>query len=350
MTVTLYAMLTAPMILPVLSRLVAGAIGLPGGPPVGMDYLAYDAGNQRVWVPAGNTGNVDVIDVATGRLTTLGGFATAPARRAGRPPMGPSSATIGDGLVWIGSRGDNRVCAFDARTLGKGACVQLSSMPDGLAYVAATHELWVTTPQDQTVTIVDVKGQVPGRPVTIKLAGSPEGFAVDQARGLFYTNLEDHDQTVTIDVKKRTVTATWPSTCGGDGPRGLALDVAQRWLFVACTDGAITLDLAKNGKPVGRLRTGGGVDNIDYLASKQRLYVAAGKDATLTIAQVAPGGALSPLATVPTAKGARNAVVDADGTAYVADSAGGQVIVVKVQPLATPVPAESRNDFRSGGH
>jgi hypothetical protein len=39
----------------VLSLLVAASIALPGGPPVGMDYLAYDAVNGRVWVPAATT-------------------------------------------------------------------------------------------------------------------------------------------------------------------------------------------------------------------------------------------------------------------------------------------------------
>src|SRR3954469_14767646 len=139
-----------------LSALMSAAIALPGGPPVGMDYLAYDAATGRLWVPAGNTGNVDVVDVASGKITTIGGFATKPAVRAGRPNMGPSSATIGDGVVWVGNRGDDRVCAFDARTLQKGPCAGLPSMPDGLAWVGATHELWVTTPRDHTLTIVPV--------------------------------------------------------------------------------------------------------------------------------------------------------------------------------------------------
>ena len=47
------------------------------------------------------------------------------------------------------------------------------------------------------------------------------------------------------------------------------------------------------------------------------------------IARVADGGALGALADAPTAKGARNPVVDANGTAYVADTAGGRIIVVK---------------------
>jgi hypothetical protein len=73
-----------------LSTLFATTISLPGGPPVGMDFLTYDRSPNRVWVPAGNTRNVDVIDVATGKVTPIGGFATAPPRKPGGPRMGPS--------------------------------------------------------------------------------------------------------------------------------------------------------------------------------------------------------------------------------------------------------------------
>src|SRR4029077_9288436 len=59
------------------------SIALPGGPPVNMDYLAYDAANQRIWVPAGNTGSVDVIDVGGRKVTQIGGFPTAPSSRQG---------------------------------------------------------------------------------------------------------------------------------------------------------------------------------------------------------------------------------------------------------------------------
>jgi Peptidase propeptide and YPEB domain len=324
------------MALPILAALLATTIHLPGGPPVGMDYLAYDRATNRVWVPAGNTGNVDVIDVATGKVTPLAGFPTAPPRKPGRPKMGPSSATVADGVVWIGNRGNNQLLAFDALTLAPKGTVQLDVMPDGLAYVARTHELWATTPGDQTIKVVDVGGKIAGPVASIKLDGAPEGYAVDDARGLFYTNLEDKDRTLTIDIKTRKVVASWPSGCGAEGPRGLALggdshgggNGTPRLLFVACTDGAGAFDLAHDGKLVSRLKTGGGVDNLEYDALKRRLFVASGKDGTLTIAHVTDSGMLEALATVPTAKGARNPIADARGTVYVEDSAGGQLLVV----------------------
>jgi len=123
---------------------------------------------------------------------------------------------------------------------------------------------------------------------------------------------------------------SWPSGCGAEGPRGLALDRVRRLLFVACTDGAVAFDLAHEGRSTGRLKTGAGVDTLEYDAEHQRLFVASSKDATLTIAHAADGGTLEVQAVVPTAKGARNPVIDARGMLYVEDSADGRLLIIDV--------------------
>src|SRR5882672_3010309 len=92
-------------------------IALPGAPADGvfLDYLAYDAAHHKVWVPAGGTGRVDVIDTTTGALTPIDGFPTKEMERHGQKRIvGPTSATVGDGVVYIGNRGDNTICAIDA--------------------------------------------------------------------------------------------------------------------------------------------------------------------------------------------------------------------------------------------
>src|SRR5260221_6380908 len=134
------------------------SIALPGAPPEGvfMDYIAYDRAHGRVWVPAGNTASVDVIDVASDHVLHLAGFATAEMERHGhKRVVGPSSATVGDGVVFVGNRGDFNVCAIDAATLERGACVKLASMPDGLAWVASAKEVWATTPRDKSIVVLD---------------------------------------------------------------------------------------------------------------------------------------------------------------------------------------------------
>ncbi len=305
------------------------ALALPGAPETGasMDYTAYDAIHHRVWVPAGNTGSVYVIDTTNDQATRIAGFQTAEVEMRGQKrTVGPSSATVGDGVVYIGNRADASVCAVDAVSLKIGGCAKLDSSPDGLAYVAATKEVWVTTPRDKSIVVLDAAALAVK--AKLRLDGAPEGYAVDNQRGIFYTNLEDKDRTLTIDLRSRAVARTWMPNCGEKGPRGLALDGARNFLFVACTDHVVALDAGHDGKLLSQIDTGDGVDNIDYVEPRAELFAAAGRAGKLTIAHVDQKGALTPAAVVTTAVGARNAVATERGAAYLIDPQRGRVLAV----------------------
>ena len=307
-------------------------LALPDAPAGGvfMDYIAYDREHHRVWVPAGNTGRVDVIDTIHDGIAQVRGFPTAEVERHGtKRTVGPSAVTIGGGMAYIGNRGDHSVCEVDAGALRKGACLALDSMPDGLAWVAATKEVWATTPGDQSIVVVDAS--VPGKltkKAAFKLEGDPEGFAVDDARGLFYTNLEDKDRTLAIDLRSHAVKATWQPQCGEAGPRGLVLDAEHDFLLVACTSRVVVLDAGHDGRLLSTLDTGDGVDAIDYVPARHEVYVAAGRGAKFTLARLDARGGLTSIATLATAPGARNPVATEDGTAYLTDSPEGKVLIV----------------------
>lgn len=93
------------------------------------------------------------------------------------------------------------------------------------------------------------------------------------------------------------------------------------------TDRVVALDAGRGGAKVGEALTGGGVDNIDYVEERQELFVAAADVARLTVIRVGDGGALTAIATGETARFARVVVADDDGRAYVADPAGGRILV-----------------------
>ncbi len=306
------------------------AIPLPGGSADGifLDYLAFDPATGFVWIPAGPTGSVDIVDSITRKLTRIEGFPTKEMERNGKKrAVGPSSVTIGNGTVYVGNRGDSSVCAVDEKVpaLG-GVCGTLDAMPDGIAYVAATNEVWVTTPRDKSIRILDGKTLV--QKARLAFDGEPEGFAVDNQRGRFYSNLEDKDVTLAIDLASHETVATWHPACGEDGPHGLRLAEADGLLFVACSAKAETLDVAHDGAIVGTIDTGDGVDDLDYSPATRTLYVAAAQAATLSIVGVDAKGALSLVDTVPTKHGGRNGVVDAHGVVYVADGPTSELLIV----------------------
>jgi len=315
------------------------AIALPGATAgVFLDYLAYDPAHNRVWVPAGGTGRVDVIDAHTQQLTAIEGFATKEVERRGeKRTVGPTSATVGDGVVYIGNRGDSSICAVDATSLVRGECVTLDQSPDGLQFVAATKELWVTTPRDKSIRIFDVAK--PGHPVAkgkIAFDGEPEGFAVDNQRGVFFTNLEDKDKTLAIDLKTHATIGTWEPKCGEDGPKGLVFDAATNHLIVVCPDHIEALDAGHGGAMLGTLAIGDGLDAIDLVPARHLVIAAAGRAEKLVLATLAADGTFTAVATVATAKGARNAVASADGTSFVANGPAGSILVVPAPSAAPP--------------
>ncbi|HTR56130.1 MAG TPA: hypothetical protein VMJ10_35890 [Kofleriaceae bacterium] len=305
-------------------------LALPGGDAdgVGMDYLLYNPRTNSVWVPAGNSGAVDVVDVASGKLTRVEGFPVREMERRGKKRVvGPSSATLGaPGTVYVGNRADSSVCAVDEVRLAKQSCGTLDSMPDGIAFVSSTQEVWVTTPRDKSIRILDAATLV--QKAKLDFEGEPEGFAPAPSRGLFYTNLEDKDVTLAIDVASHKTVATWKSGCGEQGPHGLRLDDADGLLLVACSTRVEAMDIAHDGAIRGSVDTGDGVDDFDFSPTAHAIYVGAARAGRLVIASLDAHGALAPLATVPTAEGARNGVVTADGRVYLAHGKASELIVI----------------------
>ena len=286
---------------------------------IGMDYITYDAATNSVWVPGGNTGAVNVIDAATGKVRQVTGFPTKEVEvGGGKRVVGPSGVTVGAGVVYIGSRGDSSICAVNSRTLARGACGHIDSTPDAVVYIPTTKEVWVSSPSDKTIRILD--GKTLKEKTKLTFEGAPEGYAVDAKNGRFYTNLEDKDRTLVIDPKTRKTIATWEPGCGKDGPRGLQVDPAAGHLIVACTTLAKVLDTAHDGAVLSQVDTGAGLDDMGYSPVTHMLYLGAGTAAKLTIAKVDEKGQLSVVATVPTQTGVRNAVVAKDGTVYMAHS------------------------------
>jgi DNA-binding beta-propeller fold protein YncE len=314
-------------------------IALPGASgAVALDYFAYNRDTGKLWVPASNTGSVDVIDEKTDAVSQIAGFKAGEIERRGRRiTVGPTAASIGEGVVYIGDRGDSTVCVIDEKSLSRGECVPVSAdhavTPDGVAYVAATRELWITTraaigrAPDPTRSLIIFDASDPHHlksKTKIPLDALAEGYAVNNQRGIFYTNVEDTGRTDAIDLRTHKVIAKWNT--GSKDLQGLALDNARGFLLVACDDHVVSLDTAHDGKVIDSIQTGAGLDNIDYSPQQKLLYAAASQVATLTIAEVDDTGKFHLKATVPTVKGVRGVVAAGDETAYMIDPVEGCIL------------------------
>ena len=299
------------------------ALPAHGQANITMDYITYDAKTGDVWVPAINIGSVFVIDTSNEKVREIEGFATKqiPMRNGQMGVQGPSGVYVGDGIVYIGDRADKSICAVDEKTLQRKSCGHIDSTPDGVVYVGSTHEVWVTSPGDNTVRILD--SQTLQQKDKLTFDGRPEGYAVDAKRGRFYMNYEDKDLTTAIDLKTRKTVARWQPNCGPDGPHGLQIDQKSGYLFVACSTQAKVLNAGGNGEVLSSIDTGDGVDDINYSPAAHMLYVGAAKAGNLTVAQVDAAGKHSVAAVVPTHEGERNGVATRNGAVYMAHARPG---------------------------
>jgi hypothetical protein len=304
-------------------------VTLPDGTGgIGFDDLRYDAMLGRVLVPAGRTGNLDLVDPSTQAVTPIAGF-SAQARFAGGHDDGTTSADVGGGLIFVTDRTTRRLHVVDPATRAIVATATLESNPDYVRYVAPTRELWVTEPDQEQIevfTLSDAQEPVPTRAGVIAVKGGPESLVIDPQRQRAYTHLWD-GATVAIDLKNRTLVAQWPNGCGGS--RGIALDSAHGWLFAGCAEGkAVVLDVDHDGRQLASLPVGAGVDVIDYSPTLAHLYLPGASSATMAIVGVSATGTLSLLGTATTTADAHCVAADNQSHAWVCDPDHGQLLQV----------------------
>lgn len=302
---------------------------------MGFDDLVFSRELHRVIAPAGRTGRLDLVDRASGAVEAVEGFSESIWPLPGHG-QGPTSADAGQGFVFATDRTSGILVAVDPSARRIVAQIKLGAGPDYVRWVGATREVWVTEPDRESIEIFSFE---PGPPPAFKLArtiavpGGPESLVVDSAGGRVYTN-SFGDATFAINVASHRISARWTNRCRG--ARGIALDAARGVVFVGCDEGkAVSLDVVR-GVVLGEAGTGDGVDSIAYDPQLSHLYVPAGGSANLTMVAVKGRGALEPLGTIPTAKGAHCVAADDRGTVYICDPGKGRLLA-----FHDPYPAAS---------
>ena len=311
------------------------SVQLPGGEGgVGLDDLRWSPLLHRVLVPGGRTGNLDLVDPATGAVESVPGFGSKDSFSGGHGD-GCTSVDEGAGVLFAIDRTRRVLAVVDPARRVIVSETPLAAGPDYVRYVPSTREVWVTEPSAETIEIFSLSEATPPVPTlagSITAPGGPESLVIDGTRSRAYTHLWT-DTTLAIDLVRREVVARWPNGCTGS--RGIALDEAHGLLFVGCEEGRATvLDVAHDGRQLGHAPTGSGVDIIDCDA-RGRLYVPA-EDGTLTILGFTPLGELTVLGTRPVPEGAQGVVTDGAGLVFVGDPQGGRLVVVVDDQPAGP--------------
>lgn len=259
------------------------------------DYLKLDAETHRLFISRGT--HVIVMDTTNGKqigeipdTPGVHGIAFAPEANRGFTSNGR------EGTVSI----------FDLQTLKPlGKVENVGENPDAIIYDPATKRIFTMNGRSHDSTAIDAAtGKIVGK---IPLDGKPE-FAVSTGAGEVFANIEDKSEMVRLDPKDLKVTATWPlAPC--ESPSGLAMDVANRRLFVGCDNKMMAVVNADTGKVITTLPIGEGVDANRFDPGTQYAFASCG-DGSLTVVHEDSPDKFSVVQSVATQRGARTMAID----------------------------------------
>jgi len=297
----------------------------PSGGGIGFDDLGFSRQLRKVLVPAGGSGRIDLVDPDSFAVTSTVRGASTP--YAGGHGDGITSADSDGTRLFATDRTSKRVLVVNPSTGALSTWAPLAGHPDYVRWVGATRELWVTEPDEERIEIFSLgPDDVLRAAGQLSIEGGPESLVIDETGKRAFTHLWK-GVTLAIDVGKRSVLAKWPNGCRGS--RGIAFDAQDGLVFAACAEGRlVALDVNHDGRKLGSIATGDGVDVIAYNPTLRHAYVPASKTADMTVVGVSAAGELRSLRVVPTAKGAHCVAADDRAHAWVCDPVHGQLLLV----------------------
>jgi YVTN family beta-propeller protein len=231
------------------------------------DYLTVDDAARRLYVSHGS--QVEVLDVDS--KAVVGQIPKTPGVHG--IAIAPES---GRGFVSNGQSGT--VTIFDLKTLKTIAQVAVGKKPDAIIYDPATARVFAFNGGSNSASAIDAAG---GKVVgTVDLGGGPE-FATADGKGFVFDNLEDESQVVKIDARNLTVEQRWP-TAPCSAPSSMAIDRANRRLFVGCRSKVMAVMDADSGKVITTVPIGDHVDATAFDEQAKLIFNSNG-EGTITV-------------------------------------------------------------------
>ncbi len=288
---------------PFLAVLLAGSL-LAGGAyrvikkyPVpgdgGWDYLTVDSTAHRLYVS--HSTQTHVLDTDTGAVV-----GSVPGKGVHGTALAPEA-----GRGFITNGGSASVTVFDVKTLSVIAEVPVGQKPDALLYDDATRRVYVNNAGSGTTSVIDpATTKVIG---TIEIGGSLEASASDGA-GHIFTNIEDRNELVKVDVQTLKVVERWKlAPC--ETPTALAIDRQNQRLFAGCHSGIMAVLDASNGRLVASAPIGARVDAAAFDPETRTLYFSNG-EGTVNVFRQDSADKYSAVETITTQFGAKTMALD----------------------------------------
>jgi hypothetical protein len=259
----------------------------------GWDYFEVDPATGHVFIPRGD--HILVVDSSGSQVADIGNV------------HGTHAIVFAPELKRAFLSAEASVAVLDLEKMQVTRAIDLSGKdPDAILYDASAKRVFTFNGGGtKDATAIDAgTGKVVG---SIPLGGKPETAQAD-GDGHIYVNVEDKNQIVAFDSRTLRVLHTWPvAPC--EEPAGLAIDVAHKRLFVGCHNQLMTVVDYTNGKVVGTVSIGKGVDANRFDPATGLVFASCG-DGTITVAHEDSPDKYSVVQTIATQKGARTMALD----------------------------------------
>ncbi len=235
----------------------------------GFDYVYADSAGRRLYIPRTGTPGARITVFNLDTLESTGEIPEVSARGAAVDPKSNHGFVTSKPVVM-----------FDTKTLAVVKKIDVEGGPDGILFDPFNERTYIWSHSAPNATVINSKdGSVVG---TIDLEGAPEQ-AVTDGKGHIYVDIEDKDNVAVIDAKTMKVTAHYDLAGKGGTCAGLAMDVKNEILFVACRKPQTMVIMnAKDGKIIDALPLGAGTDGAVFNPKTMEAFSSQG-DGTLTI-------------------------------------------------------------------
>jgi YVTN family beta-propeller protein len=239
-----------------------------------LDYLTIK--DHELFVTNESTGNVYKIALAKDHLPRSEDVTVLPSEPAAHGvALSPDKSE-----AYVTQSEANQVDVFDPQAMKLLAHIPVADDPDAIIFDAEHGLIYAASGDAHLATLIDPQTRKVA--ASIPLGGKPEFMAFDPQTKLIYQNLRDTNSVAAVNVETRSVADRWELS-GCSQPSGMALDAAQRRLFIVCSANALleVFDLNSH-RVITTLAIGGGPDSVAFDAELHRIY-ATGKSGTMSI-------------------------------------------------------------------
>lgn len=287
-----------------------------------IDHMAVDLEGGRLFVVALGNNSLEVLDFRSfEHIRRIGGL---------NEPQGVLYIPEFENIL-VTNGGDGSCKIFDSKSFQLTNALNFSSDADNVRYEPRTKYVYVGYGSGG-LGIIDASNWK--RIADIPLSGHPESFQLEGSGSKIFVNVPGANNIAVVDRMKRAVVGTW-TVEGARENFPMVLDESTHHLFIGCRQPPkIIVYDTESGKEVTKLDVPGDIDDIFYDGANKRIYASCG-EGFLSVFQEKGANEYTPLAKIPTARGARTSLfVPEHKRLYLAvPHRGGQQAEIRVYAL-----------------